>query len=310
MKRKNFLILTGSFFCVVIVSVVLRLFIINTYHFHIPITLDKSNIPETLVEIQGKKYSLAIDLGDKFALSLNKHALKKLQKKPHDSLQNRDAIGKSYETSAYVLSKIKLGDLIFDDVVVAEVNEEFVKNTILWADTDNLEELLNDRFGTIGRALLEKLNLLLDVQNSSFFASNDIKKLKENGYDLNQLVQISFEIGRTGVILPVKTEMGLIRLSIDTGSTVSLVRSSIFQGIGIKNEKHGFPIYTTSMFEIGSKNFGSMNLYLFDITPELHEIDGVLGMDFVKNHVIYIDYKDKVLYIGNSKPRIQDSKKM
>ena len=88
------------------------------------------------------------------------------------------------------------------------------------------------------------------------------------------------------------------------------MRSSIFQGIGIKNEKHGFPIYTTSMFEIGSKNFGSMNLYLFDITPELHEIDGVLGMDFVKNHVIYIDYKDKVLYIGNSKPRIQDSKKM
>ena len=214
MKRKNFLILTGSFFCVVIVSVVLRLFIINTYHFHIPITLDKSNIPETLVEIQGKKYSIAIDLGDKFALSLNKHALKKLQKKPHDSLQNRDAIGKSYETSAYILSKIKLGDLIFDDVVVAEVNEEFVKNTTLWADTDNLEELLNDRFGTIGRALLERLNLLLDVQNSSFFVSNDIKKLKENGYDLNQLVQISFEIGRTGVILPVKTEMGLIRLSI------------------------------------------------------------------------------------------------
>lgn len=307
MKRKFLVIVAGSCF---VILFALHFFNVKTYHSHVPISLDKSNIPTTLVEIQGRKYSLAIDLGDKFALSLNKQALKKLQKKPHDSLVHRDASGKAYETSAYVLAKIKLGDLIFDDVVVAEVNEDFVKNTTLWADTDNFEELLKDRFGAIGRALLEKLNLLLDIQNSSFFISNDIKKLKESGYDLNQLVQISFEIGRTGIILPVKTEIGSIKLSIDTGSTVSLLRSSILQGIAIKNKKYGFHIYTTSMFEIGSKNFGTMNLYLFDLTPELHEIDGILGMDFLKNHVIYIDYKNRVLYIGDNKSRIQDRKKI
>ena len=311
MKRKKIIrIGTATFFAIAIVYTTLHLFTVKTYHSCISITFNQSNIPLALVDIQGEKYALAIDLGDKFSLSLNRHALKNLGKMPHSPLHNRDAWGKSYETQAYILSKIKIGDLSFNDVIVAEVNEAFVKNTTLWAETDNLEELLKDRFGTIGRGLLGELNLLLDVKNSLIFVSNNIKKLKKDGYNLEQLIKVPFETGRTGVVLSINTDIGTIKLSIDTGSTVSLLRSSLFQDEKLNAQKHGLPVYATSKFQIGNKDFGNTNLYLFDMTPELNEIDGVLGMDFLKNHVVYIDYKNKVVYIGDSLSRIEESRKL
>lgn len=67
-----------------------------------------------------------------------------------------------------------------------------------------------------------------------------------------------------------------------------------------QTSKHGFPSLSSDTFSIGGTNFGSKPLYFIDITEELDEIDGFLGMDFIKDHVIYIDFDHHILYIKQS----------
>jgi hypothetical protein len=66
-------------------------------------------------------------------------------------------------------------------------------------------------------------------------------------------------------------------------------------------DERGFSFFNTRKFSIGNNDFGSKNLFLYDIVPELQEIDGLLGMDFLKNHVVYIDYKSRTVYIQDNK---------
>ena len=42
-----------------------------------------------------------------------------------------------------------------------------------------------------------------------------------------------------------------------------------------------------------------LDLYIYDLIPQFGEINGILDMNFLKDHVVYIDYKDKFIYIGD-----------
>ncbi|MGE5196268.1 MAG: hypothetical protein ACM3JI_02935 [Anaerolineae bacterium] len=288
-----------------------RFFTPQYYLFQMPITMTPSGCPAITAVIEKQTYLLKFDLGSKFSLSLDKDILEAVQsKKSYGVAKWRDVKGNFYESPSYIIPRVKIGDLLLIDTIVKQEDDIYKINTTLWNNKENEPTPSIQHFGTLGRPLLEKKNLLLDFKNSLMFVSNDIKKLKENGYNLNKSIKVSFQMGRTGIILLVNTDIGTIKLSIDTGSTVSLVRSSIFQNTEINKKEHGIPIYTTSKFAIGNKDFGNKDLFLYDITSELNEIDGVLGMDFLKKHVVYIDYKNKVLYIGDSESREQDIKKM
>jgi hypothetical protein len=48
---------------------------------------------------------------------------------------------------------------------------------------------------------------------------------------------------------------------------------------------------------MGNTNFGPMDLYSFDICEEMTDGEGLLGMDFLKKHRIYLDFDKKLAYI-------------
>jgi hypothetical protein len=271
----------------------------NSYS-RMPVVFGPAKTPKTEIEIQGNKYLLDVDFGCKFQLVLNNDILNGIKKKPYGTLQERDAKGNAYSSSAYQIKQIQIGNHSFNDVIVKETNKEYVLNTVLYSEQDSKNSVFNDKFGVVGRALLEKMNLVLDFQNSVIIKCDNLKDLERIGYHVNKLTPSSFDIGRTGFILSINTTIGKLRLSLDSGSTVSIIRSSAVKEDVPKKQEFGLSYVTTPTFEIGNRDFGRMNLYLHDITPELHEIDGLLGMDFLKNHVIYIDHKNKMVYVGDS----------
>jgi hypothetical protein len=67
-----------------------------------------------------------------------------------------------------------------------------------------------------------------------------------------------------------------------------------------KNHRYGFPWLTSTHFTMNGTNFGSQDLYFLSMTRELNDLDGILGMDFIEKHVIYIDFSKKLLYIRNA----------
>lgn len=265
------------------------------YYVRLPVTFSNANIPLMEMEIAGNTYSVEVDLGSKFPLALSKDLLGNLEKKPTGTATWRDAKGNSYESPSYSISKINLGSFVLTNVAVKEEREDFINSTTVWREKTTPAY---SKAGSIGRPLLEKTNLLLDFPHSAIIATNSTSHLKNDGFNIEGMLKVPFEMGRTGMILHIETDIGTVKFSIDTGSSATVIRSDLLKNHDCKTDWRGLPFFTTSSFKIGGKEYGSLDLYPYELTPELNELDGFLGMDFLQNHVVYIDYPNKVVYFG------------
>lgn len=277
-------------FCLFAFSLLCFFFYNKPYFCCLNIKYNRYSMPTTEIKIDDKKYLVTVDLGSKVPLFLTKKNLSHhLKKERKEKTEWRDFNGKKYFTNSYLLSEIKLKEMIIKNVIVSEVNEECLKNTTI-AGTPDLEEQY------IGRPIFEKFKVLLDFKNDKIFISNDLKKLKNLGFDISSYVKVPCKKARSGLVLEVKTDLGNKKLSIDTGFTITALRNS--PAIPAIEKKYGIPIYKNKKFQIQDKDFGPFDLFFIDITTELSEIDGFLGMDFLKHHTIYIDFPNKVAYLS------------
>lgn len=288
MSKKNLLFLL----CLVSLIFLCYLFFYQkTYHTCINVNFASTNVPMTNVEIEGVKYCLEIDIGSKYPLTLHDVSLAKIKEKKKLNDSNwKDFKGNSYSTCSYKLSQVVLKDIIVKNVIVSTSSRNYENNSMIYGDP----ETDIDFSQSIGRSFLDKFKLLLDFKNSRIFVSNDIKRLKTLGFDIANFKKIPMENGR-GVVLQIETDFGIKKFFIDTGSTVTSLRKTDL--LNQNKSKHNVPISTTKKFIIGGEDFGNQDFYLLEITPELNEIDGILGMDFLKKHVVYIDFPGKVVYI-------------
>ncbi|MBS0620994.1 MAG: hypothetical protein JSS61_06010 [Verrucomicrobia bacterium] len=261
-----------------------------------PVSLSISSTPLVKVEIQEKTYALEMDLGSRGELSLNKKYLDELRKQSSGTYVSRDISGIAYETPSYRVSSVSIESLVFQNVVVKEDSDAFTENNTFWMDESISTDIFQDKTGSIGRALLGNRNLLLDLGKPIIYIANDLPKLKQLGYDLNHFSKTPFEMTRAGAVIRIRTDDGVFRFAIDTGCTVSFVRPSIQLPLESKPNKCGLPYVKSQLFEIGGVDFGSKDLYVFEITPILIEIDGILGVDFMKNCIIYLDHSVKLAY--------------
>ena len=269
----------------------------------IPIILTSFGCPAILTTIEEKTYLLQLDLGSKFPLSLSKDVLESIsEKRIHGVARWQDAKGNFYESPSYLIPRVKIGDFVLTSLVTRQENEAYRFNTTLWNDNKEEKNLPQKQVGSLGRSLLEKTNVLLDFKNSKMILCSNKRQLQKMGFYLNRMIQVSFEQGEKGIIIiNAETEAGTLRLGLDTGATITLIRTSRVQNQKCTIDARGFSIFSSRKFSIGDNDFGSKNLFLYDFTPELLDIDGVLGMDFLKNHTIYIDYENKMIYIENPK---------
>ncbi|MBN2664549.1 MAG: clan AA aspartic protease [Bacteroidales bacterium] len=94
---------------------------------------------------------------------------------------------------------------------------------------------------------------------------------------------------------------------LDTGAFKTVINNSILFAAGYKNKDFGQKVYTNTAggrssgrliklksfkcFDLQRKNFEILGK---DLAPNLM-IDGLLGIDFLKNHILEIDFKNYVL---------------
>jgi len=86
-------------------------------------------------------------------------------------------------------------------------------------------------------------------------------------------VRIPFEMHRSGIVLQVDTDFGTRRLIMNTTSTLSHLHSSF-----IPSDKP----YISSALVLGGQQFGNITFESIDLPEGLREIDGFIGMDFLK----------------------------
>jgi len=246
-----------------------------------------SDLPYLDVTIEGISYPFLLDLGSSIELSARKPIVEKIQKKRRLGKTSWMGIkGNVYHSSLYELKTLKMGTSTFKNVRLGMNVDGFIlKDMKLHNLIETDQEILHQHPGSIGWPILEKTNLLLDWFNEKAYAVKEIGELKTNGYHIDQWHKIPFELAH-GIIIEVATDFGIKRLILDTGATYTMVHSS-------KSNT-----YHSQKFILGGVDFGRTRIDMIKMPDAFRDIDGILGMNFLKQHIVYIDYKNKWLYLG------------
>lgn len=262
----------------------------------LPVRYSSSKLPVIETVIGEKKRYLKLDTGANSQLNLNTHFLKSVKAKKSRPSTYTNIKNETFQTSSFLIPTFEFGELIFSPVEATEMKGEFSRSATL-----GKSHWTQDNY--FGRFVLEKINLLLDFPHNKLWQIGSQEALERAGFDLNKMVKVPFELNEKGILIDVMTEMGKLRLSFDTGSTLTIVKPQSSEALFCKHENEHLPIYSCNKFQIGGHDFGQLNIYGWDVFPLEQNIDGVLGMNFIKDHIIYIDYPNKQLFINIHKTR-------
>lgn len=284
-----------------IISFLLSTFFIfctqKSYYAVLPVKFDDINMPYVNVMIEDVNVSLGVDLGSRLEMEIYPEVLGQFYKRAYGTEKWKNFRGTEFEYPTYTLPRIEIGSLTFKNPIVVEFPSEANEESIIWEDLE--QEKSSPRVvGQLGRGLLKKVNLLLDMECSKMILTNSVKKLKNDGYDLKTFEKVPFKLGPKGIVIEIETDQGKVKLLLDTGCTWTMLHDFLYPEILEKKfDRHGFPIYKSDKFIINKRDFGSKELYFLKMTEELNDIDGFLGMDFIKKHVMYIDFEKQYIYI-------------
>lgn len=267
----------------------------NIYHSSVPLIFNDADIPLVEVSIEGKSYMFKLDLGCDAPLMCDKELLSQLSKTRYGTSSYCNVRGIEYESPTYVIPEIKIGNISFVDIIASSLNYEDIGSTTLWGNKSELR--LDHVQPYLGHFFLEKRNVLFNFLDGVLIISNSPQKLREEGYDLDEMLKVTLE-DRNGLFIKVETDFGIKTFMIDTGSTTNLINASLVdRALVLHTQK--YPEFVFSKFKIGNKDFCNTTCAVFEGIPDVPYADGIIGMNFLENRVIYVDYKNKTLYLEN-----------
>jgi hypothetical protein len=249
------------------------------YFEHISVTFDNHNIPTINGTVEGTTYPLRLDLGSMFPFAFREEILQNIRKFQYGTARWHDFRGKKYESPMYTVPEIKINNLKFTHVYTKQDRDDFHVNA-------TLQGLPLVPLGVIGLPILEKYNLFLDFPHSAIYASSDHLLLQRAGLLSQNLLPIPFTRHPDGILLSIETDLGTYRLILDTGSTRTVIRAP-----------HSA---STARFCIKGHDFGERSVIAIDLSPQL-DFDGCIGMDFLRDYPLFIDYPNKIIFVDLQK---------
>lgn len=258
-----------------------------------------SRCPIISVEIEGNSYPLELDLGSKTPLSLQARVLEKIHKEEQGISHYLDFRGNKYECPNYIIPSASLHGFSTSKVGIKEEAFTFSSATQIYNGSGrSKEEITFQYFGRVGLDFFSQRNFFMDCSRPCLIICRNLQDLRKDGYETKHFVSCPFQLTPLGIVLHVETDQGLMRFLVDTGCTDTVIRASFFGEQKYDKYHNGMPVIPTKKFTIDHLDFGRAELCVLDITPYMEKfIDGLLGMDFLKNWPIFFDFKKQLFYI-------------
>ena len=257
-----------------------------------------SGVPRTLVKIEDNVYRFCIDLGAAHSLSLEKEFLDQLQHK--EFLRDSTTTTGLGERHAVKMYRIPLAKVWYLHVRNSEIIERSPMVTF-YGSSPSQKEILAEEPGYIGRRFFISTNWFMDFCNAALFACSHLSDRKKDGYCLDELTEIPFKIDNVqGFVLEADTDLGIKKFMLDTGASHNLIKPSVVQDHPVEDWFAQVQRYSSSKFILGGKDFGTTKFVLLEMDPFFGNLDGILGMDFFNEHVVYLDFEKKIAHIGRS----------
>lgn len=266
-----------------------RVFPFKKNFLKIPVGFTSAKTPYVQVDIEKRGYLLEIDTGSDSIVVLSKKVLDQIDKQPYGSVSWTDYKGSTYNSILYEIPEMWLGQCRISHPIVKEDAKGFHANSTV-SETTPFSDPISGRFGW---RILEGLNIVFDFGHQSLFL---VRSLRSFPKAMEGFIEVPFELTDTGIVFIVETDMGPLRCLFDTGASISLIRPQFASRKQITTSPEGLNWVKSSYVKIGDLHFSEMAFYLIDFTDKFN-IDGALGMDFISEHLFYIDLHEKKVMI-------------
>lgn len=263
-----------------------------------------SNVPKVQAEIEGKQYSLLLDMGFSKQIDLKRKWIDQIKDiKKIENAKFFDVKGSEYEVSGFFIPKVVLKEgVTFSNGSINEISPAFhIDGATLWPESGwkRWQKYLQFQAidGSIGWPAFQKAVCLFDFSRSVLFVAERIDSLMNcKGYSGEDFVAAPFELKNFGAVLAFETDLGVKHLLLDTGATHSCLRESLVPKEAATEFAKDKRLYVNRKLSCGGQDLGSNFFVLFDITEKL-DVDGILGFDFFEDRAVCLDFPNKMAYI-------------
>jgi hypothetical protein len=206
------------------------------------------------------------------------------------------ARGKSYNKKTYEIPSIKIGAIKFSSLILQEDSLECRNDATFHENKTKI--LPSHEPGRVGWELFVNTCLFIDAHNSkiAFCDSFETFKKKERGIDT--FVKAPLLLERGLVEFDCLTPKGSVRCVLDTGSTWNVLNEGNEE---ISEQALWLPdnIVQYPFFQIEGSDFGPIAFHRMSIRIPIR-IEAILGMEFIKNHRIFLDFANKSIYFSSN----------
>jgi hypothetical protein len=229
-----------------------------------------AGIPRVEVRIDGKMVPMELDLGFQGEISGHTSLVSQLNEK--ELLGTKIFVGFKgvpYDKHLYRIPKIEIANICFNNPILQEHDEQFDIDSIV----EPVEGASHD-LGRLGWKLFQNSLLLIDAPSNSIIMADSWKAL-EKKYSQKDFIALPLFL-EGGLI---EFDLGNLRCILDSGCTWNILNCP-------KEEA-----YITLQTTIGPISFHKIPV------DALEEGKAILGMDFIQERQIVIDFQKRVIYL-------------
>jgi hypothetical protein len=190
---------------------------------------------------------------------------------------------------------MKMGPIAFSPLKLSKENAQFNEEILLNIKKDTSLPAI---FGTIGWRIFNRTGLLLDLGHSTIAVCDSVETFKNQGYSLEHFTKVPMLDDCQLIEFETMTSKGPLRCILDTGCTLNFLNSNKVKGKTISKMLRKDKNYKTfSSFKINETKFGPIEFCKIPIKLPYH-LDAILGMDFLTDHVVFIDFNNRQIYFS------------
>jgi len=283
-------------FLVILLSVFFKTAIALNVNEENTIEMDLSNyIPVIKGQIADKKINLLFDTGATSSLILNETLLRTIGR-----IKRTGKIRKYIDSAGKitVLDELIIPEISIDSLISYNVNTYLYRPWGLKfsSNTENLKEQKQEghiasdfhesQSGVVGFEFFKNKKIIIDYLNKKIVVFNGTQLPKP--YHSKKWFSTNVNIDERGLVLTgiLKNKKALFLL--DTGATASILHSRVFQ-----NKKKQAKV------DVNFNGYKIKN-HLFQLVAyQEPQVDGILGYNFFKEVLVYLDFERKELYFAH-----------
>ena len=265
------------------------------HHFCVlDVQYSQAQLPFIAAEILQKKHWLLFDSGSISPLSLNQNVLEKFSIDSEGEEFSINLFGEKFPTKYYCVPLMKLGGIRLKKIRTQMENPAFFSSTVLQRSRHDDLTLDPVRSGSLGIPIIKGIGTFLDFP-SSRVGFCDPKLMPKIHFEKRigvPIIPLAHGIG-----IEIATELGTFKMLIDTGSTYSVLHPSCIKEIKKSEENRRLKKHFFEAVHLGSFRIRKFSVLLLEYDLGSFDIDGVLGMDFLRKFQLIIDYQRQKIWM-------------